>query len=354
MKKNLLTKKLKLAYFGAPEFSARFLEKLLTDKQLPIEIKLVVTQPDKPVGRKQILTPSPVKVTAQNHKIKTYEIFPAKTANYRLLTHLFYELKIDAVIVYGYGGIIPAYLLQSVRIGFFNLHPSLLPKLRGPSPIPYSIFFTFNDVYNYTGITLFKMDEKIDHGPIIIQKKMQILPTDKKPDLEIKLTNLAFEMLKKILIKLILTDFNRFRLIKQDEKQATYTRRLKKEDGFIPFGVLKATLENKIPNERSVKIKFIPKIITDFQQKNPNHSIANCQLPNSPIIIFNYFRGLYPWPGIWTKVKINGQEKRLKITDINLVGDTNLHPLQIIKVQLEGKKEVDFTTFNRVYKLFKL
>lgn len=360
--KQLNNKIISLAYFGTPEFSARFLEKLLTDKQLPIEIKLVVTQPDKPVGRKQILTPSPVKVTAKNYSIKTYEIIPAKTADYRKLAHLLYELKIDAGIVYGYGGLIPACILQSVRTAL-NIHPSFLPKYRGPSPIPYSLIL--NDVE--TGMTIIKMDEKIDHGPIIIQEKIKILLTDKKPNLEIKLTNLAFAMFKKVIKKLVISNLEEIPLKKQDEKQATYTRRLKKDDGFIPLQTLKKALNNE-----RLSFDELPKLIKEYYLKNPNllacagrFRNSKLEIRNSAKIIENYFRGLYPWPGIWTNVEINGREKRLKIIDIDLVGDVNLcssntvekkHAcsLQMKKVQLEGKKEVDFETFNQAYKLFKL
>jgi methionyl-tRNA formyltransferase len=339
---------LTFAYFGSPDFSARFLEQLLTDKETKrlIEVKLVVTQPDKPVGRKQILTPTPVKLIAEKHKIKIkYKITNPKfqipnniqIPNSKL--HLefgawcleFGDLNgIDFALVYAYNQIIPKDYLSLPRYGFWCIHPSLLPKYRGPSPIATALINGDKE----TGVSIFKMDEKIDHGPIIAQEKTSITPTDLRPDLERKLTDLAFVMFKKILLKSEDTFFetiargshrgvavekNGIELLKeQNHKQATYTKKLKKEDGFISFENLKLKIEN------------------------------------SPEKLFNLFRGLYPWPGLWT-ILPNG--KRLKITGLQLQPTTySLQPthykLQPTKVQLEGKKEVDFATFNRAYKVF--
>jgi methionyl-tRNA formyltransferase len=346
-------KKLSIAYFGSPDFSARFLEKLLTDQSINrlIEVKLVVTQPDQPVGRKQILTPTPVKATANEYKIPVFEVGNWKigmevgqedrskkldkknpTSNFQLpnslpnLSSIFQNL--DLALVYAFGSIIPKQMLNKPKYGFWNIHPSLLPKYRGTSPMATALINGDKE----TGVTIIKMDEKIDHGPIIAQQSLTIEKTDKRPDLEKKLTDLAFEMFKKILSDED-TGFSNFsflekariesRLIKQNEQRATYTKKLSKNDGFIEFEELKKALNN----------------VTMKEYNNET--------------IYNLFRGLYPWPGLWTMIKPIQlrqlyEAKRLKITYVNLVNNK----LVIKKVQLEGKKEVNFETFKKAYKIF--
>jgi len=314
-------KKIKFAYFGSSDFSADFLEKILLDKSLPVEVKLVVTQPDQPVGRKQILTPTPVNKVAEKYKgsedTKFFAVFCFPSKNFGI------ELtNIDLVLVYAFGEIIPKEILDLPKYGFWNIHPSLLPKYRGSSPIASPIIAGDKT----TGITIIKMDEKIDHGPIIAQQSLTIEKTDKRPDLEVKLTNLAFEMFKKLIgedTKFFAVfgfppkNFGIKPLTPQDHQQATYTKKLTKQDGFIEFENLKLKIEN------------------------------------SPEKLYNLFRGLYPWPGIWTMIKPIQlrqlyEAKRLKITDLELVNGK----LIIKKVQLEGKKGVDFETFNKAYKIF--
>lgn len=348
--------KINLAYFGSPDFSAFFLEKILTDSDLRkvIDVKLVVTQPDKPVGRKQILTETPVKKVAKKYRIQILEVksqkskVKTKTQNFKTeknnkkfldlscsfdICDLSFEL--DLCLVYAFSHIIPKDLLNAPKLGFWNIHPSLLPKYRGPSPIAYPLIFGEKE----TGVTIIKIDEKIDHGPIIAQERLKIEDTDRRPDLEKKLTDLGFLMFK----KLILNNFNAstslsinlFQLKPQADQNATYTRLLKREDGFIPLSTLKKALNNEPLN-----FEEIPPILKE---------IRNWKLKkrNSLEIIYNYFRGLYPWPGIWTLLP-NG--KRLKIIDMNF--NVTSYTLHVTRVQLEGKKEVDFETFNQAYRVF--
>lgn len=339
--------KLKLAYFGTPDFSANFLEKILTDKELPIEVKLVVTQPDKPVGKKQIMTASPVKVMAQKYDIKIYN------GHNRSLPDLLTNQKIDLCFLFAYGEIIPQELLHIPRLGFWNIHLSLLPKYRGASPVIYPLIMGDQE----TGITIIKMDELLDHGSIVVQKKTTILAKEKRDELTFRLSKLSFDVFKKEIKKL-----EEIKPREQNHKDATYTRRLEKNDGFIPFATLKKALNNE-----PLVFEELPKIIKEYLNKHPS------LFGNSAKIIFNFFRGLFPWPGLWTKIKINNQEKRLKIVDLDFVhkrsrrildlpadttyqviqaGQAGMQMLTIKKVQLEGKKEVDFATFNKAYRLF--
>ncbi len=319
-------KKISLAYFGTPYFSADFLEKILADKTLPVEVKLVITQKDKPVGKKQIITPSPVKELGKKAKIPVFfQINQKRSEEIRKIRYQknsdksdisdlsgFLMLaddsrtlpnfsEVDLALVCAYGQLIPQELLTLPKYGFWNIHYSLLPKYRGASPVAYALIAGEKK----TGVTIFQMDEKIDHGPIIAQEELKIFPHERRPDLEKRLTDLAFNLFK----KLVTTNFNQLQLAAQADDLATYTKKLTKEDGFIE--------------------------ISNLKTQNSNLNLK----------IYNLFRGLYPWPGIWT-ILPNG--KRLKITDMSLINNKII----LKKVQLEGKKEVDFETFNRAYKIF--
>lgn len=355
MKKiNTIDPKLSIAYFGTPYFSARFLEKLLMNTSINppagragqlIEVKLVVTQPDKPIGRKQIITPSPVKLLAQKHHLKILEI-----ENWDLIENLKFEIEnLDMAVIYAYGfkQLIPKKILESTRLkfgktnsGFINIHPSLLPKYRGASPIAYPLIMGDKK----TGVSLFVMDEKMDHGPIIAQDELSTLPTDRRPDLEIKLTDLAFTLFKKICTTFVRSyRTGTFKLKEQNHSRATHASYLSKNDGFIPLSTLKKALRNE-----PLTIDEIPKIILDYLNKYNLTENWKLKIKNSSKIIYDYFRGIYPWPGIWTLIKIKGAEKRLKIIDLAF----NNSRLTINRVQLEGKKEVDFKTFIKAYNLF--
>jgi methionyl-tRNA formyltransferase len=351
-KLKLVKSKLAVAYFGTPYVSARFLEKLITDTLINqlIEVKLVVTQPDKPVGRRQILTPTPVKLVARKYGIFIYDNFQfpisnfsdvsvevrskaSDQTNFNFQKTNFQFQNIDLALLFAFGQIIPKKLLNLPRYGFLNIHPSLLPKYRGASPLAYPLILGDKK----TGVTIIKMDEKMDHGPIVAQEEMPILPADRRPDLEIKLTDLAFEMFKKLISKMYGQPSGLSLQIKpQNHKLATYTRLLKKSDGFIPLTTLKKALNNE-----PLTSEELPKIIKDYYQKN---NLAMKQFNN--LAIYDLFRGLYPWPGLWT-ILPNG--KRLKITNLTIKQFNNL---TIESVQLEGKKEVEFKQFNKAYKIF--
>ncbi len=285
---------MKLAYFGTPQFSADFLGKILTDPDLrSIEVVLVVTQPDKPVGRKQIITPSPVKVLAQSHDLQVITALPdPDSEHYRALANA------DVALVYAYGRIIPANILALPQLGFWNIHPSLLPKYRGASPTAYPLL----NGDTTTGVTLMQMDEKMDHGAIIAQEKYEIGVHEKRPDLERELTKMGFEMFKHVILTQSEAAGKNLGVppVQQDHSQATFTKLLKKDDGFVELDDVRSAL-----------------------QENGS-------------TVYNKFRAFFPWPGIWTKVG----DKRMKITDCTLQESK----LVINKVQFEGKTETNFNT----------
>lgn len=305
---------LKFAYFGSPDFAADFLEKIIEDDELKkhLDLKFVVTQKDRPSGRKRIMTPTPVKFIAQKYSVTVfdYELEPriSKTgASYGILGPEKIDKKmfegLDLVLVYAYGAIISKKIMTLPRLGFWNIHPSILPKYRGTAPMATPLI---NGDKN-TGVTIIKMDNMMDHGPIIAQSIYTIEKSDKRPDLETKLTSMGFELFKKTLIRFNLSKVEPFK--DQDHSKATYTEKLKKEDGFVDFEDLKK------------------------------------RLTGSPEKLHNLYRGLYPWPGIWT-ILPNG--KRLKIVELEY--ERGL--LQVKKVQLEGKKETSFKVFNDFHKMF--
>lgn len=346
--------KLRIVYFGAPDFSAWFLEKMIEDTTLPVEVVAVVTQPDKKVGRKQIVTPTPVKIVAEKYRIPIYYDHGVGVGLDRPDNRTGQDLSlaeskvkgrksiienIDLALVYAYGKILPESILNLPKYGFWNIHPSLLPKYRGTSPMAHALLMGEAT----TGVTLMKMTEKWDQGPIMAQEEMNINPDDRRPDLERKLTDLGFELFKKIIASCrdnprVVPTCEIVPTREQNHHAATYTKLLHKNDGFVPFETVR-----KLVKGDEIIPAYFPNILTEYWVKYA------LPLPHpSPAIFYNLFRALYPWPGIWTYVSIKGEQKRLKITDASFRNNR----FSILKVQLEGKNEVDFETFERSFPLF--
>ena len=162
-----LMNKLKLAFFGAPSFAATVLQQIIDDTDLPVELKFVVTQPDRKAGRDQILTPTPVKLLAQKYNIPIIDDLKLKILNLKLQ-------EIDLVLLYAFGEMISSEMLTMPRWGFWNIHPSLLPRFRGPSPITYPLLLGEKQ----TGVSLIQMDSRMDHGEIIAQEEYSIQNED--------------------------------------------------------------------------------------------------------------------------------------------------------------------------------
>lgn len=332
--------KLKIAYFGTPDFSATFLEKLLTDKEINVDVKFVVTQPDQKVGRKQIFTPSPVKLTAEKYNVPVfYDIVgvgfsdPTNKGEETSPLH-----GIDLALLYAYGEIIGEELLKAPKYGFWNIHPSLLPRYRGASPTAYPLIMG----ETITGVSLMQMDAELDHGPLIAQEEYPLSPTIERGEVEDALTGIGFNLFKNV----ILTNEVRPESIRQladwtsqDDAKATYTRKLTKNDGYLLFETLRKLVrgEELIPAE-------LPHLIGEYCTRN-----RLLYPTTSPLLIFNFYRGVAPWPGIWTTILIKNEEKRLKITKMSLDEKNRILPQ---KVQLEGKNEVDFETFQKAHNVF--
>lgn len=320
-------KRLNIAFFGAPIFAARVLQKIIDDKDLPVNLAFVVTQPDRPSGREQILTSTPVKLLAQKNNIPVLDSLP--TTNDQRLKN------IDLVLLYAFGEILPAALLKIPRWGFWNIHPSLLPKYRNTSPIAYSLLLGDKT----TGVSLIEMDERLDHGPIIAQKEYDIQVNDTRESLENRLSDIGYELFKQSVQSLIDGTLQKH---EQNHEDRTFTKLLTKQHGFIPF-----TIVQKILKGETLTNDEIPQIIRDYYDKYPSPTTNHYPL----VTYYNLYRALSPWPGLWTLVPINGVEKRLKITGMTLPTTNDQRPPLITQVQLEGKKEVDIKTFRSAYGL---
>jgi len=211
---------MKYIFFGTPEFAAIVLEELINSGYVP---EAVICNPDEPVGRKQILTPPPTKILAGKYGIHILQ--PETLANYKLQIT---NYKPDLAIVAAYGKIIPKNILGIPHRGTINVHPSLLPKYRGASPIQYAIL----NGEKGTGVTIMKIDEEMDHGPIISNVKIQISNDDTYDSLSQKLAISGAELLIKTIPDYISGEI---KPVEQDHSKATYTKIIKKEDGKIDW-----------------------------------------------------------------------------------------------------------------------
>lgn len=314
-----------LVYFGSPEFSAQILESLLSNPEIKVggvacppdyRVVGVVSQPDKPVGRKQILTPSPVADLADRHELPVYK--PTKLDNDHL-AHI-KLLKPDIFLVASYGLFMPPKWLSTPTLGTFNLHFSLLPKYRGALCIQEAI----KNQDQETGVTLMVMDQKMDHGPIVDQLKVDIDPNDNVTTLTTKLTQAGIEILKRNLPEICAQNYTS---TPQDETLATFTPSLKtltRENAFIPWD-----------------------------------QIATCLNPTTMYhvpctIIHKLICSLNPQPGAWTifdpsSLRVSGIPEpkqshkpiELKILKTKVTGNK----FEILEVQLPGKSPISWKQF---------
>jgi methionyl-tRNA formyltransferase len=268
---------LNFVFFGTPDVASETLEILKANGYLP---SLIVTTPDKPQGRKMVVTPPPVKAWAQKNNIPYLQ--PEKiTPDF---IEEFKKLNTDLSIVVAYGKILPEELIKIPRLGTINIHYSLLPKYRGASPVEACLLNGDTE----TGVSIQQMAFKLDSGDIIVEEKLNIDINDIKNTLREKLIKIGGDLLCKIIPDIFNQNLNP---IAQDESRATFCKKIKKEDGEI----------------------------------DPNgNALGN----------WNKYRAFFGWPGVF--FFING--KRIKITKARYENDSFV----IERVIPEGKKEIDF------------
>jgi len=224
---------MKIIFFGTPGPSAFILEKLVS---CGLDIAAVVTSLDKPKGRGLKLSPSPAAELAEKNKIKTLK--PAKASDPELIKEL-QKIMPDLAVVVAYGNILPKGVLEAPKHGCINLHTSLLPKYRGPSPIQSALLNGDKE----TGVTIMKLNEKMDKGDILLQEAVQISEDDNSQTLSDKL----FEAGSKLLIKAINDiEAGKAKYSPQDNNKATYCKKITKQDGIIDLSAPAEEIVNKI------------------------------------------------------------------------------------------------------------
>jgi len=291
-------------YFGTPRFSSIILQKIIAAKFIP---SLVITQPPRPRGRGRAVTPSPVGTLAKEYGIASIAPRGLDADTREQLR----RLHPDFFIVAAYGEIFKKEFLNIPKCGCLNVHASLLPQLRGASPVSEAILQGLAE----TGVTIILMDEGVDTGPILAQKKIALSPVETAITLTEKLAELGGELLISFLKSLDSAGLSResllARAVLQDDSQATYTRKLKKEDGWI-----------------------------DWQRHSPQQ-------------IERMVRAYAPWPGVRTTLgnllAHLGMSARLgvdtkqtvKLLDVTLVDGA----LVVNTLQLAGKNPISWKQF---------
>jgi len=299
---------LNLVFCGTPSFAVPTLEKLVG---AGLRLHLVVTQPDRPKGRGLELVSSPVKKSAlrlnlsvtQPDRIRSNEEFRAQLS----------ALKPDAIIVVGYGRIVPQWMIELPPLGNINLHASLLPKYRGAAPIQWAIA----NGETVTGVTTMRIDAGLDTGDILLQRELPITPDDTAETLAPRLAVIGADL---VVETLRLFEAGSVQPRPQDNSQASLAPILKKEDGRVDFSRSAGDLVNRI-------------------------------------------RGFQPWPGAYT----NFRGKTLQILNARpaadtvppaelrvdsgrlLVGCGRNTSLELLEIQREGKKRSSAADFTRGY-----
>lgn len=214
---------MRIVYFGTPAFSASFLEALLRDTFF--DVVGLVCQPDEPVGRKKIIT-APATKTLFHTAHPDRPIFQPTKLKDPLLTNELKKLDADAYVIVAYGRIIPQEILNLPRLGNVNVHPSLLPLWRGPSPMQAAI--AAGD--EKTGISIMLIDAEMDHGPLLAQQEIPLSPNDTLTSLTSRVTELGPQLLVRELKKLAEGNTSPQ---EQSHAHATFCKLLIKEDGVI-------------------------------------------------------------------------------------------------------------------------
>lgn len=223
-------KNLKIIFMGTPDFAVPILQTLIENTN----VVLVVSQPDKLVGRKKVLTESPVSKLANENGIEVFKPVKIREEYAKIL-----KTDADIIITCAYGQIIPKVLLEYPKLGAINVHASLLPKYRGGAPIHRAIM----NGDKVSGITIMYMDEHMDSGDIISQREVEIKDTDTIDTLSLKMSVVGSKLLIDTLPSIIEGTNTR---IKQNEEEVTFSYIVKREDELIDFSKTSKEIYNQI------------------------------------------------------------------------------------------------------------
>ncbi len=301
---------MRLIFLGTPEFAVPSLDSLVAAGH---EVALVVTQPDRPRGRRQELIPSPVKTAALRHGITVYQ--PERIRHAEAVERL-RELSPDAMVVVGYGQIIPQTVIDLARLGIVNVHASLLPELRGAAPIQWSIARG----YRKTGVTTMRIDAGLDTGDILLRWETSIGPDETAPELSKRMAEAGADVLVRTMAGL---GDGSIRPEPQDDARATLAPVLKKEDGRIDW-------------------------------------------TRPAVQVHDLIRAFQPWPGAYTSFRgqsLHLWRSRLVPQRWNLSPGALVHEqgvfaiggdgaaLELLELQLEGRKKMPAEVFANGHRL---
>ncbi|QGH34488.1 methionyl-tRNA formyltransferase [Gracilibacillus salitolerans] len=248
----------KIIFMGTPDFAVPVLERLITEGY---QIDLVVTQPDRPRGRKKILTPPPVKVAAEKYNIPVFQ--PEKIKND------YDEIKNrnpDLIVTAAFGQLLPKGLLEIPKFGCINVHASLLPKLRGGAPIHYAIL----EGHKKTGISIMYMAEKLDAGDVISQEEVIIEDNDDVAKLHDKLSVVGADLLLVTIPSIFSGEANR---TPQDDSLATFAPNITRDQEKIDWGKPQQAVYNRIRGLHPWPVAFTTwggKVLKVYQAKKAN------------------------------------------------------------------------------------
>lgn len=259
----------KIVFFGSGDFTIPVVQKLL-----PHGLDLVVTNDKTPNSQL-------AKFSSENN----INVLTCSSSS-DLVNHKSLIINHNLAILASYGAFVPKSIIDSFDNGIINIHPSLLPKYKGPSPVQYALL----NGETITGVTLIKLDDEIDHGPILSQKPYNLTGNETSEDLLSILFEIGAEMVEEIVIKL--ENGETITQTPQDHTKETWSYKITKQDGFIDL--------SKLPT------------------------------PNSQIK--NMIRAFHPWPGVWFISRIKNQELRIKL-------------LPEGRIQVEGKNPMNYKDF---------
>lgn len=272
---------MRVVFFGTSDFACPALRTLARHEAF--KVVGAVTQPDRPRGRQQKLTPSPIKETAIEIHTKVFQ--PEKLRTPAFISQMKF-LRPDFIVVAAYGKILGPELLEMPKYGCFNIHASLLPKYRGAAPIHRAIM----DGERETGVTIMKMDAALDTGDIVMQESTHIRPTDNIETLHDRLAELGAQLMPVVLIQV---RQNKAKFTPQDNAKASYAEKISRDDERILW------------------------------ETSKRH-------------IWNQIRALHPGPGAYTYMRVRDQDKVLKVLSADFERFVTDKPGKIVKIDKEG------------------
>lgn len=335
-----------IVFFGSTKDSVIVLEKIASSRlsSLTGHISAVVTQPARPVGRKQIMTSTPVELWAKQNNISILT-FPSNRskpwcfANEKDVINSIETFTPDLLISASFGEMIPWECIRHTKYGGINIHPSLLPRWRGADPIPWTILS--GDAQ--TGVTVVSLSQKFDEGKIFAQKKISVFdavhPDLLRKELFTEGAQLLIESLPDILS-------GKNKGVAQKPENAIYARKLKRDDGFVPWNYITCAMNGEDnlshPQGPALKSELLRLALSTTQD-------------NLTSTILLMARSLSPWPGVWTTINVINPtdktgEKRMKILACHGLQVTGHdHPQLILdEVQIEGKNPVKWNDIKNI------